>query len=95
MDAPSHVTAPTGPVTTTSTRWSMTTHAWPTARSSSDEKGTSCAAFANGPIAYSASRGITRIERLFTDNAWAYRYCLREVCPSHGITQKFIEPHCP
>lgn len=30
-----------------------------------------------------------------TDNAWAYRYSLREVCAEHGIVQKFIEPHCP
>jgi len=30
-----------------------------------------------------------------TDNAFAYRYSLREVCAAHGITQKFIKPHCP
>jgi transposase InsO family protein len=30
-----------------------------------------------------------------TDNAWAYRYSLRTLCAEHGITQKFIRPHCP
>ncbi len=30
-----------------------------------------------------------------TDNAWAYRWSLREVCAAHNITQKFIKPHCP
>jgi len=60
-----------------------------------DEKGTSCAAFLERAIAYFAGHGITRIERLMTDNAWAYRYSLRDVCARHGITQKFIRPHCP
>ena len=35
------------------------------------------------------------IERVMTDNAWAYRYSLRAVCATHGIRQKFIKPHCP
>ena len=30
-----------------------------------------------------------------TDNAWAYRYSLREVCAELGARQKFIKPHCP
>jgi transposase InsO family protein len=30
-----------------------------------------------------------------TDNAWAYRYSLREPCLQRGIRQKFIRPHCP
>lgn len=30
-----------------------------------------------------------------TDNAWAYRWSLREVCAAHGIRQKFTKPHCP
>jgi transposase InsO family protein len=60
-----------------------------------DEKGTSCAAFLTRAIDYFTSHGITRIERLMTDNAWAYRYSLREVCATHGIAQKFIRPHCP
>jgi transposase InsO family protein len=60
-----------------------------------DEKGTSCAAFLERAIAYFAAHGISRIERLMTDNAWSYRYSLRETCTRHGITQKFIKPHCP
>lgn len=60
-----------------------------------DEKGSSCTDFLERAIAYFAARGITRIERLMTDNAWAYRYSLRALCAEHGITQKFIRPHCP
>ena len=30
-----------------------------------------------------------------TDNAWAYRWSLREVSADHGITHKSIKPHCP
>lgn len=60
-----------------------------------DEKGPTCAAFLERAIAYFAAHGITRIERLITDNAWAYRWSLREVCAAHDIRQKFIKPHCP
>jgi transposase InsO family protein len=60
-----------------------------------DEEGTSCAAFLERAIAYFHAHGITRIERLITDNAWAYRHSLRAVCTEHGTTQKFIKPHCP
>ncbi|MGY0389509.1 IS481 family transposase [Nocardioides sp. WG-D5] len=60
-----------------------------------DEKGPTCAAFLERGIAYFAEHGITRIERLITDNAWAYRHSLRAVCARHDIVQKFIKPHCP
>jgi transposase InsO family protein len=60
-----------------------------------DEKGATCAAFLARAIDYFAAHGITRIERLMTDNAWAYRYSLRDICAQHGIRQKFIKPHCP
>jgi transposase len=60
-----------------------------------DEKGTSCVAFLQRAIAYFTAHGITRIERLMTDNAWAYRHSLRALCAERGITQKFIKPHCP
>ena len=60
-----------------------------------DEKGATCAAFLERAIGYFAAHGITRIERLITDNAWAYRYSLRGVCAAHAIRQKFIKPHCP
>lgn len=60
-----------------------------------DEKGTTCAGFLERAIAYFDAHGITRIERLMTDNAWAYRWSLREVCAANQIKQKFIKPHCP
>jgi transposase InsO family protein len=60
-----------------------------------DEKGATCAAFLERAIAYFAAHGIARIERLMTDNAWAYRWSLREVCASRQIRQTFIRPHCP
>jgi transposase InsO family protein len=60
-----------------------------------DEKGPTCAAFLERALAYFAGHGITGVERLMTDNAWAYRWSLRKVCTEHAITQKFIKPHCP
>ncbi|SFB20149.1 Transposase and inactivated derivatives, IS30 family [Nocardioides alpinus] len=60
-----------------------------------DEKGTTCAAFLERAIDYFAAHGIAQIERLMTDNAWAYKWSLREVCADHDIVQKFIKPHCP
>lgn len=60
-----------------------------------DEKGATCAAFLHRAIDYFTAHGITRVERLMTDNAWAYRWSLREVCAAHDIKQKFIKPHCP
>lgn len=61
-----------------------------------DEKGTTCASFLERALDYFANHGITRVERLMTDNAWAYRYSLRNVCADRGgIKQIFIRPHCP
>ena len=60
-----------------------------------DEKGPTCADFLQRAIAYFTAHGITRIERLMTDNAFAYRYSLSAVCADHDIKQKFIKPHCP
>jgi len=60
-----------------------------------DEKGTTCAAFLTRALDYFAEHGITRLERLMTDNAWAYRWSLRDICTANDITQKFIKPHCP
>ena len=60
-----------------------------------DEKGPTCAGFLTRAAAYFAARGITRIERIMTDNAWAYRWSLREVCAQLGARQIFIKPHCP
>jgi transposase InsO family protein len=60
-----------------------------------DEKGATCAGFLTRAIAYFDTFGITRIEQLMTDNAWAYRWSLRELCATHQIRQIFIKPHCP
>jgi transposase InsO family protein len=60
-----------------------------------DEKGATCAAFLARASAYFADHGIGRIERVMTDNAWAYRWSLRQVITELGARQKFIKPHCP
>jgi transposase InsO family protein len=60
-----------------------------------DEKGPTCAAFLARAAAYFGAHGIPRIERVMTDNAWAYRWSLREVITALGARQKFIRPHCP
>ncbi|MCW2867385.1 MAG: Integrase, catalytic region [Marmoricola sp.] len=60
-----------------------------------DERGTTCAEFLTRALDYFAAHGVTRIERLMTDNAWAYRYSLRDLCAAAGIHQVFIRPHCP
>ncbi|WP_147068211.1 IS481 family transposase [Terrabacter aerolatus] len=62
-----------------------------------DETATTCAAFLTRAIAYFAEHGITRIERVMTDNAFAYRHgrAFREVVAATGGRQKFIKPHCP
>ena len=63
----------------------------------SDEKGATCAAFLERAAAYFAEKGITRIERIMTDNAFAYRHSqdIQRVCAALGAQQKFIKPHCP
>ena len=60
-----------------------------------DEKGPTCAQFLNRAAAYFVAHGITQIERIMTDNAWAYRWSLREVAAALGARQVFIKPHCP
>jgi transposase InsO family protein len=60
-----------------------------------DEKGATCAEFLRRAAAYFQAHGITAIERVMTDNAWAYRYSIRDVCADLGARQVFIKPHCP
>jgi transposase InsO family protein len=60
-----------------------------------DEKGVTCAGFLARAAAYFAARGIARIERVMTDNAWAYQHSIKGVCAEIGARQKFIKPHCP
>ncbi len=60
-----------------------------------DEKGPTCAAFLRRAAGYFRDHGINRIERVMTDNAWAYRWSIREVCDDLDARQVFIKPHCP
>ncbi len=62
-----------------------------------DEKGATCAAFLTRAAAYLTAAGISHIERVMTDNAFAYRYstAMREVIADLGARQVFIRPHCP
>lgn len=62
-----------------------------------DEKTSTCARFLTNAAAYFADRGITRIERVITDNAFAYRRGtgFAMAVARLGAVQKFIKPHCP
>ena len=60
-----------------------------------DEKGPTCAGFLTRAARYFAEHGILRIERVMTDNAWAYKWSLRAVVADLGARQVFIKPHCP
>jgi transposase InsO family protein len=60
-----------------------------------DEKGPTCAGFLDRALDHFADHGIARVERLMTDNAWAYRFSLRHTCSAREIKQIFIKPHCP
>lgn len=61
-----------------------------------DEKGATAAGVLERAIAFYATLGVT-VERVISDNAFAYRRssAFRAVIDTHGITQKFIRPHCP
>jgi transposase InsO family protein len=62
-----------------------------------DEKADSVAEFYERAVAYFATHGIDRIERLMTDNAFSYRHGrrLRELLAAHQTRHLFIRPHCP
>ncbi|MDA3806270.1 IS481 family transposase [Clavibacter sp. CT19] len=62
-----------------------------------DEKGVTAAGFLTRAAAYFAGHGITRIERVLTDNAFAYRHsaAFQNAVTQLGARQKFIRPHCP
>ncbi|GIG36282.1 IS481 family transposase [Cellulomonas pakistanensis] len=61
-----------------------------------DEKGTTAAGFLARAAAFYAGHGI-RIERVISDNAFAYRNSrvFHATAADLGIVQKFIRPHCP
>ncbi|RFU42265.1 IS481 family transposase [Actinomadura logoneensis] len=62
-----------------------------------DEKGTTCAAFLTHAAAFFAAHGITRIQRVLTDNARNYRssHAFQQACADLGAHQKFTRPRCP
>ena len=62
-----------------------------------DEKGPTCAAFLRRAAAYLASLGVTRIERVMTDNHFSYKLSrdVRETVAALGAKHVFIKPHCP
>lgn len=61
------------------------------------EKGVTAAQFPTRAADYFATHGIARIERVITDNAFAYRHstAFNNAVIALGARQKFIKPHCP
>lgn len=62
-----------------------------------DEKGTTCAAFLLRAAGYFATFGVTRIERVMTDNHLSYKRS-GDVAAAIGVLAAkhvFIRPHCP
>lgn len=63
-----------------------------------DEKGSTCAEFLRRAAAHFAAAGITRIERVMTDNHFSYTRstALQTVIRDElGAKHKLIRPHCP
>ena len=62
-----------------------------------DEQGLTCAAFLLRAAAYFAAFGITRIERIMTDNHWSYSRSSDVAAAIAALNAKhvFIRPHCP
>ncbi|MFE4255724.1 IS481 family transposase [Streptomyces sp. NPDC056910] len=62
-----------------------------------DEKDATCADFLRRAAAFFTTLGITRIERVLTDNAWSYRksFAWRQALDELGATGKFTRPYRP
>ncbi|MGY0540130.1 IS481 family transposase [Nocardioides sp. YJ-D4] len=62
-----------------------------------DELGATCAGFILRAAEYFAAHGISRIERVITDNHLSYRksHDVRDAIAGIGARHKFIRPHCP
>lgn len=62
-----------------------------------NEQGPTCAGFLLRAAAYFATHGITRIERVITDNHWSYRRSndVADAIKALAAKHKFIKPHCP
>src|SRR6202142_975736 len=62
-----------------------------------DETGATCAGFLTRAAVFFAECGITRIERVMTDNAFAYRLsdAFQDALGRLGARHVLIRPHCP
>jgi transposase InsO family protein len=62
-----------------------------------DEKGPTCAGVLLRAAAFFAEHGIPQIERVISDNAFAYRKsaAFKNAVAQLGAEQRFIKPHCP
>jgi transposase InsO family protein len=62
-----------------------------------DEKGATCAAFLLRAAQAFAAAGITRIERVITDNHFSYKRSrdIHDAIAALGARHLFIKPHCP
>lgn len=62
-----------------------------------DEKGVTAAGVLRRAAAFFATQGIPRIERILSDNAFAYRNSIafKQAVADIGAEQRFIKPHCP
>ena len=62
-----------------------------------DETGRTCAGFVERAARHFAEYGIARIERVMTDNAFAYKNSavFQAAVAGLGARQKFIRAHCP
>ena len=62
-----------------------------------DEKGATAAGVLLRAADFFAAHGITRIERVISDNAFAYRKstAFQDAVTHIGAVQRFIKPHCP
>ena len=62
-----------------------------------DEKGATAAGVLTRAAAFFAENGIPKIERILSDNAFAYRNsaAFKEAVAQLGAEQRFIKPHCP
>lgn len=62
-----------------------------------DEKGVTAAAVLLRAATFFASCGIPKIERVLSDNAFAYRLSadFKDAVAQLGAEQRFIKPHCP
>ena len=62
-----------------------------------DEQGPTCGAFLLRAAAYFAARGITRIERVMTDNHWSYSKSrdVADAMTALAAKHVFIRAHCP